>query len=124
MKVVLYIAITANWYIARENNETPWSDIEWNDFSKKVKEIKNIVIDRKTFEIMKQENEFQKIGNPFVVVVSNQKDNNSNFEFVSSPEKALNLLKGNGFHEALVAGWGILNSSFMQKFSWQNLPRC
>ncbi len=115
MKVVLYMAITANGYIAKENNETSWSDEEWKSFSEKVKEIKNLIIGRKTFEIMEQEKEFKKIDNPFTVVVSDKKENNSNFEFVSSPEQALNLLKEKGFSEVLVAGGGMLNSSFLQK---------
>ncbi len=113
MKVVLYMAITANGYIAKENDETPWSDEEWKSFSEKVKEIKNLVIGRKTFDIMEQGKEFQKIGNPFTVIVSNQKENN--FNFVNSPEQAINLLKEKGFSEVLVAGGGLLNSSFMQK---------
>ena len=113
MKVVLYMAITANGYIAKENNETPWSNEEWESFSEKVKEIKNLVIGRKTFEIMKQGNEFQKIDNPFTVIVSNQKENNSNF--VDSPEQAIKLLEKKGFSKILVAGGGTLNSSFMQK---------
>ncbi len=113
MKVVLYMAITANGYIAKENNETPWSDEEWLSFSEKVKEIKNLIVGRKTFEIMEQEKEFQKIGNPFTVIVSNQKENNSNF--VNSPEQAIKLLEEKGFSKILVAGGGKLNSSFLQK---------
>ncbi|MDP3014847.1 MAG: dihydrofolate reductase family protein [bacterium] len=115
MKVILYMAITANGYIAKENNETPWSNEEWESFSEKAKEIKNLIIGRKTFEIMNNEAEFQKIGNPFTVIVSNEKDNNSNFAFVESPEKALELLEEKGFEQALVAGGGMLNSSFLQK---------
>lgn len=113
MKVVLYMAITANGYIAKENNETPWSDEEWKSFSNIVKKIGNLVIGRKTFEVMTQDAEFQQIGNPFTVIVSNKKDNNSNF--VNSPEQAINLLEEKGFSEILVAGGGMLNSSFMQK---------
>ncbi len=113
MKVVLYMAITANGYIAKENNETPWSDEEWQSFSNIVKKIGNLVIGRKTFEIMNQDDEFQQIGNPFTVIVSNKQDNNSNF--VSSPEQAIKLLEEKGFSEIIVAGGGRLNSSFMQK---------
>ncbi|MBM3436260.1 MAG: dihydrofolate reductase [Bacteroidetes bacterium] len=115
MKVVLYMAITANGFIAKQNGETPWSSEEWASFSEKVGEIKNLVIGKKTFEIMNTEDEFQKIGNPFVVIVSNEKDNNSNFAFADSPEQALEILKEKGFEQALIAGGGILNSSFLQK---------
>ena len=113
MKIILYMAMTANGYIAKENNETPWSDEEWESFSEKVKKIKNLVVGRKTFEIMEEGEEFQKIGNPFTVIVSNKKEDNSNF--VNSPEQAIKLLEEKGFSEILIAGGGILNSSFMQK---------
>ena len=113
MKVVLYMAITANGYIAKENDETPWSDEEWDSFSNIAKKIGNLVIGRKTFEIMNQDDEFQQIGNPFTVIVSNKENNNSNF--VNSPEQAIKLLEEKGFSEILVAGGGMLNSSFMQK---------
>ncbi|MCK5629653.1 MAG: dihydrofolate reductase [Nanoarchaeota archaeon] len=107
------MAITANGYIAKENDETPWSDEEWDSFSNIAKKIGNLVIGRKTFEIMNQDDEFQQIGNPFTVIVSNKENNNSNF--VNSPEQAIKLLEEKGFSEILVAGGGMLNSSFMQK---------
>lgn len=109
------MAITANGFIAKRNGETPWSNEEWFSFSEKVKEIKNLVIGRKTFEIMKVENEFQKIGNPFTVIVSCEEGNGSDYNVVDSPERALELLKEKGFERALIAGGGLLNSSFLQK---------
>lgn len=113
MKIILYMAMTANWYIARQNNETPWSSEEWESFSEKVKETKNLIIGRKTFELMEKEEEFQKIWNPFVIVISKEKKDN--FNFVNSLEKALELLKEKGFTQGLIAGGGILNSLFLQK---------
>ena len=104
--------MTANGYIAKENGETPWSVEEWKSFSEKVKEFKNLVIGRKTFEIMKKGNEFQKIAKPFIVIISHKKENDSHF--VSSPQEAIDLLKEKGFSKILVAGGGKLNSSFMK----------
>ncbi len=116
MQVILYMATTVNGYITKENNETPWSDEEWQSFFKFVKEIKNIVIGRKTYEIMKESGEFSKIGNPFTVVVS-KKDfvHNSNFAIAKSPKEALKILKEKNFGKALIAGGGMLNSSFMKE---------
>ena len=104
--------MTANGYIAKENSETPWTVEEWKSFSEKVKEFKNLVIGRKTFEIMKKGNEFQKIANPFTIIVSHKGGDNSHF--VSSPQEAIDLLKEKGFSKILVAGGGKLNSSFMK----------
>ena len=116
MQVILYMATTVNRYIAKENNETPWSDEEWQSFSKFVKEIKNIVIGKNTYEIMKKSDEFSKIGNPFTVVVSKEDfAHNSNFAIAKSLKKALKILKEKKFAKALVAGGGMLNSSFMKE---------
>ncbi len=116
MQVILYMATSVNGYIAKENNETPWSDEEWQSFSKFVKEVRNIVIGRNTYEIMKESDEFSKIGNPFTVVVSKEDfAHNSNFAVAKSPKEALKILKEKNFARALVAGGGMLNSSFMKE---------
>ena len=116
MQVILYMATTVNGYIAKENDETPWSDEEWLSFSRFVKEVKNIVIGRRTYEIMKSNDEFGKIGNPFTVVVSKEDfAHNSNFAIAKSPKEALKILEEKGFAKALVTGGGMLNSSFMKE---------
>ncbi len=116
MQVILYMATTVNGYIAKENNETPWSDKEWQSFSKFVNEVGNIVIGKNTYDIMKEDDEFSKIGNPFIVVVSKEGfAHSSNFAIANSPKKALKILKEKNFAKALVAGGGMLNSSFMKE---------
>lgn len=113
MKIILYLAMTANGYIAKENNNTPQSNQEWESFSEMVNQCKNLIIGRKTFEIMKKENEFEKIGNPFTIVVSDRQEENLNF--VNSPKNAINLMKEKYFSKILVAGGGMLNLSFMKE---------
>lgn len=116
MKVILYMATTLNGYIAKENNETPWSEEEWKSFSKFVKKTENIIIGRKTYDIMKEANEFEKIENPFTIVVTNSEfTSNKNFSFAKSPKEALKILKEKKFKEALLAGGGKINSSFMKE---------
>ena len=53
MKVVLYMAMSVNGCIAKENNETPWSDAVWESYYKIAKQFKAIILGRKTYEIMK-----------------------------------------------------------------------
>lgn len=116
MKVILYMAMTVNGYIAKENNETPWSNEEWQSYHKFVKKMKNIIIGKNTYEIMKRDDEFNKIGNPFTVVLTHKMENDANnFAFVKSPREAINLLREKGFNNILVAGGGKLNSSFMKE---------
>jgi len=114
MKVILYMAITANGMIAKENDDTPWSQEEWESYARKVKECGNLIIGRKTFEVT-DKNDFKKIGNPFVVVVSSKKLSISKGAvFENSPEQALTLVKEKGFSQALICGGGGNNTSFMK----------
>lgn len=115
MNVILYMATSANGYIAKANNETPWSDAGWESFAQKVSDVKNLVIGRKTFEIMQEAGDFEAIGNPFTVVVSSQKLEADNVVFVESPEAALRVLEEEGYAEVLIGGGALLNAAFMQQ---------
>lgn len=117
MKVILYMAMTINGFIAKENHETPWSDEEWESYSSTVQEFENIIIGKKTYELMKESNEFDNIKNPFTVVISNQdnSEKSSKFAFVKTPQKALDLLREKGVNKVLVSGGGIINSLFLQQ---------
>ncbi len=110
------MAITINGYIAKENHKTPWSNEEWDSFSNFIKKRQNIIIGKNTYNLMEEENEFDKIGNPVVVVVTkNETINDPNILTASSPKKALNILGEKKFNEIVVAGGGRLNSSFLKE---------
>ena len=110
------MATTANGYIAMGNDETPWSDEEWESFSKFAKLVGNIIIGRRTYDIMKSDNTFDELGNPFTVVVSKtMTSNDGNISIVRSPKEALEVLKEHNFTKALIAGGRMLNTSFMQE---------
>lgn len=116
MKVILYMTTTINGYIATENHDTPWSDDAWKSYTNKVREIKNMIIGRRTYELMEECNEFEHIGNPYTVVVTKKKDpKKKNTIFVASPEEALNILREKKCSQVLVGGGSILNASFMKK---------
>lgn len=116
MKTTLYMAMSLNGFIAKENDDTPWSKTVWNNYYKIAREFKAVVLGRRTYEIMKKVNEFEKIGNPFIVVVTRENiANNSNFVFVSSPKEALKILKEKGFTNIMIGGGGRLNSSFIKE---------
>ena len=110
------MATTANGYIAKENDETPWSDVIWSGYYDFVKKRGNIILGKRTYELMKEVNEFEKIGNPFTVVVSREDfAHNSNFSITKSPKEALKILEDKHFDKILVGGGGTLNSSFMKE---------
>jgi len=118
MKTILYMAMSLDGYIANDINETPWSDEEWESYKKIVAQCKNLIIGRKTYELMKKSNEFEKINNPLTIIVTsdkNLKDDSSRFIFVDSPQHARKVLQEKGFTIALVGGGQELNTAFLKE---------
>lgn len=68
-KIILYMAISADGFIAGANDETPWSDEEWTAFQEFVQSCDVCLLGRKTYEIMKNGGEFVD-GTKYVVVTS------------------------------------------------------
>ena len=115
MKIILYMAMTANGMIARENDDTPWSKEAWGEYYKFVKQKKNIIVGRRTYEMMKSVNEFEKLNNPATVVLSGKSHGiKNNMFFAKSPKEAVELLKKKGFEEIVVGGGGKCNASFLE----------
>ncbi len=117
MKVILYMAMSANGFIAKENGSTDFvSDIEWDSFRKIVNNTGNLVIGRKTYEVMIGNGEFSNFKDVHVLVISNSKNfktDTTHHLVVKSPKEALAVLEKERFDKALVAGGGTLNASFM-----------
>jgi len=118
MKVTLMMATAANGYIAKENDETPWSDAEFKSFHAFVKKRKNIIVGRRTYELMKSANDFKECGNPFVVVMANHPRDLSkemNVQYSASPMDALEIMKAKGFKEVLLGGGSYTNATFLRE---------
>lgn len=115
MKVTLHMAMTANGYIASSEDETPWSFEEWVNYCEAVVKAGNVIIGRKTYELMRMANELAKIGDQTIVVLTTRlPKEEGNVIFVNSPEKAIETLRDRGFEEAVVAGGAECNTSFMK----------
>jgi dihydrofolate reductase len=114
-KIILYNAQTVNGYIAKENDDTPWSKEEWHSWYSTVKRARNVVIGRRTYELMQGTDAFKKCGNPTTIIVSKTtKLQTKNYvTFVKSPKAAVEYLKSKGFKEIIIGGGGNLNSSFV-----------
>lgn len=119
MAVILYMAATLNGIIARGNGKTDFvSKIEWANYKEAVKRTGNIVIGRKTYEVMLKGGEFAMLNNPRVVVATNTDESHGdkNILFTNRPLKdIIDMLKKEGFTDFLVSGGGELNSAFMKE---------
>ncbi len=113
MKVVLYMAISADGFVAKLNDDTPWTKDEWKCYSGKVKQIGNLIIGRRTYELTEK---FSDVGDPYVVVVTSSKSflDKNNVHFVHTFKQAVDLLKKNKFKTILVAGGGKMNKTALE----------
>lgn len=118
MKTILYMAISINGFVAGENDDTSWvSGEEWDSFGKIAKGVGNVIIGRRTYEIMSDGGELDNFRDLVVVVVTN-KDLGGLPKFAviaKTARDALEKLRNKGFEKALVAGGGGLNTSFLNE---------
>lgn len=119
MRTILYMAVTINGYVAGEDGDTSWvvSSEEWKSFEKIANDAGNIVIGRRTYEIMSAAGELGKFQDYTVVVVTSRELSIlPKFAIAAkSPKEALEKLQKKGFKKAVVAGGGSLNSSFLKE---------
>ena len=116
MKVILYMAITANGFIAKKNDDTSWiSRDEWDSYSQMVQRARCMVVGHRTYNILTKQPEFSELKDVRLVAVS-KKDFQvlaANHTVAHSPKEALEALKD--FPEVVVAGGGQLNAAFLEE---------
>ena len=116
INVILYMAISANGYIAKENDNVEWlSEESWKSYQNMTKAIHCSVIGRKTYDLMPTE-EF--LEGCLYIILTNQKGlkpKNPTAIFVSTPQEAIKLAQEKGFSRVLVAGGSTINRSFMEQ---------
>lgn len=117
MKVIIYMAASVNGLIAKEDHDTSFvSESEWARFREMLQKIGNMIVGRKTYEIMAAQNELVGLENVRIVIVSTKnsfKPEHARHVVVHSPQEALDLLKKEGCAEVVVAGGGKLNAAFV-----------
>lgn len=116
MKIILYMAISANGMIAKNDDNTSWiSETEWNSYSAAVQKAGCLVVGRRTYEILTKQPEFSELKDVTLVAVSktNLETIAPNHFVTESPQQALEKLSD--FETVIIAGGGILNAEFVQQ---------
>ncbi len=115
MKVILYMAVTANGLIAREDDSADFvSKTSWKSYLKKVRESDYAVIGKRTYEIMPVEEFIKETKYLVFTHVLSLEKKVKNVEFTNKPLKdVLHELKNKGVKKAAIFGGGKLNASFM-----------
>jgi dihydrofolate reductase len=117
MKVILYMAISVDGYVARTNHDTDWvSDTDWSVFSDMVKRSGCIVMGRKTYEVSGDDFPYNCKLN--IVLTSQKKlhQANKNISITDkNPKDVIKFAKDKGFNKLLIIGGGKLNASFLKE---------
>ena len=119
MHTTLFMAQSANGFIARKNGEEDFlSDAHWEDVTYLVKTYGNLIIGRGTYEAVKSWGEamnFDDFTNEIKIVLTNDTNFSVDAGYLIevSPQNALKRLEANGHKQALIIGPRIA-TSFLQ----------
>lgn len=119
MKVTLYMAMSLNGYIAKENGSEDFiSHANWEKFCSLAQEYGNFIVGRKTYEVVKSWNEdfgFDDLKGIKKVIISRDQSYklDEGYILATSPKEALTKLQG--FESVLVTGGSTINSAFIQE---------
>jgi dihydrofolate reductase len=116
MKVILYMASTANGFIAKRDDDTSWiSKEEWDSYSAMVREKGCSIVGHRTYDILTKQPEFSELKDVRLIAVAHHDVPlvSPQHSVAHSPQEALRLAKD--FDEVVVAGGGALNASFLEE---------
>lgn len=116
MKVILYMGISVNGYIAKEDGDSEWtSEEDLQGFYEQSKRAGNIVMGKNTYLAASKSGYFP-FPDALNVIVSHEKIANKWGEKVvimdQKPKEIINMLGQKGFSTVFLAGGGKLNTSF------------
>jgi dihydrofolate reductase len=119
MKVILYMAVTANGLIAKEDDDTSFvSEHEWKSFDKMSRKAGNLIVGRNTHECDVSDGLFPYPDRLNVIMTSKKLENKWGDQAIFTdkpPKEVLRMLKEKGFKTAFIAGGGKINASFMKE---------
>lgn len=119
MKTILYMGITPNGYIAKEDGNSEWtSEEDLRGFFENSKKAGNIIMGKNTYHEVLKYGYFPFPEALNIVVSREDRDNRwgDNVIFTdAAPREILTMLGEKGFDTAFLAGGGILNALFMRE---------
>lgn len=119
MKTILYMDISVNGYIAKEDGDSEWtSDEDLKGFYDQSKNAGNIIMGRNTY-IAASKSGYFPFPDALNIVVSHEQIENTWGDKVLITDKApgeiIEMLGQKGFTTAFLAGGGQLNTSFVKE---------
>ncbi len=114
MKVILYMAVTANGMIADNDDEAKFlTPEEAASYCSVVRTAGCLIVGRRTYHILTKQPEFQEFKDAKLVVMSHGDVElvDPRHQVARTPQEAVDLLSD--FREVIIAGGGIANASFL-----------
>ncbi len=119
MKTILYMGVSINGYIARENGDSEWtSEEDLKGFYEHSKDAGNIVMGRNTYLAAAKSGYFPFPDALNVVVTHKEMENTWGANVLitnESPKGIVKVLEQKGFKTLFLAGGGQLNTSFVKE---------
>ncbi|MGA9762958.1 MAG: dihydrofolate reductase family protein [Gaiellaceae bacterium] len=113
MKTVLYVTLSANGLVTQADGTHPIPPEILRDFAQHVQRAGNVVVGRRTFELMAAQGASGAMAGIATVVVTGSGLKVDGIEVAASPQEALELLERRGCETALVGGGAALDASFL-----------
>lgn len=119
MKTILYMGISVNGYIAKEDGDSEWtSEEDLKGFYEQSKNAGNIIMGHNTYLAASKSGYFP-FPDALNIVVSHQQIENKWGDKVlitnKTPKEVIETLEQKGFTTAFLAGGGQLNTSFTKE---------
>ncbi len=114
MKKILYLASSVNGYIAKNDNSTEWSDEEWEEYKRRINEVKALIIGRTTYDIMLQDGVFDSLHATIAVITHRPIEEDFALPFTSLSE-AIAYLENQGHEAVNIAGGKEINTMLLEK---------
>ncbi len=117
MKVILYMAISIDAFVAGKNDDTLWVlEEEYTEFRKMAKKLGNAVYGRRTYDLGIRDNIPPLEGALNIVVTHNPIKDYEPYHFTDkSPKEILQDLSAKGFETVMVSGGGDINGLFAEE---------
>lgn len=116
MKTTLFLAITADGLIAKDNDEVTWSEDVWRNYFEYCGNVGYLMVGRKTYELMNGSGEIDKLKlKEFLVISSKSKPNDGRGKWFKSHKDAYSWLSDNGCKHIVVGGGRILANTLLKE---------
>lgn len=112
--MTLYYTVSIDGFIADSDDNGPWPDSSWQLYISNCKEVGNLVMGRRTYELFLRDNDFVCTSfNTLTVVSSSLAAVENGFTCVKSPEEAYSRLCELQIERALIIGGASTAGSFL-----------